>query len=752
MRSAVTVVTAVITVAAGVFAPGHLGELTRIVPFELVDAVLEEEGGREKRVRLLPSRVGVYFLLAACLFPGPSYPGVWGKLTAGLRSMGLARPSETALRAVCRRVGERPLQRLFEVLAGPLGRPRTPGIMFRGLRTVSFDGMKSVKVPDTAANRAWLGKAKAALGVTGYPALSVMTLVETGTRALLGAVSGPAAGGETGQARQLLHLLDATMLVLMDRGFDGGTFLAAVAATKAQFLVRLTSTRVTPVLKRLPDGSFLSLIGGARVRIILAEVTVTCHDGTVYGDSYRLATTLLDHREYPAEDLIGLYHERWQHEITYLALRHTLLKGRVLRSQDPAGIRQETWALLAVYQALRIAVTDAVQSVPGLDPDRASWTVALETARDLAVTAQNITDPDGSDLAGEIGRAVLAGLHGPRRPRVCARKVKSPLSRWNKHPAGKPRETKTITAVTSTVIPALPLPAEPGSASPAGQEGSASEPSREPAGTGTRPETDPAGAPETEEERPGRHQETAAGTGARQASRPGRRMPVRVLAISATLHALPGTQSRPGPARRPQAPPRARPQPRSQAKRRVTVNAGITGSDKGNTRSRTSSKNMEPGEPLDDEPDSLTAPRWPPRGVLERVRPAEGAARRIRRRLPPGAPGLPGRQLLGPLRHRRLPGRDRAGGRRAAAVGRVQRAGGMAVTLGAALHHGRVAGLGADHRGLHPQPRGRPAQAHGRFYRRRRRGWRTLHHGLHDNRLHRRQVRLVAGLTAGSGP
>ena len=30
------------------------------------------------------------------------------------------------------------------------------------------------------------------------------------------------------------------------------------------------------------------------------------------------------------------------------------------------------WALLAVYQALRTAITDAVQSVPGTDPDRAS--------------------------------------------------------------------------------------------------------------------------------------------------------------------------------------------------------------------------------------------------------------------------------------------------------------------------------------------------------------------------------------------
>ena len=98
MRSAVISVTTVITVAAGAFAPGHLGELTRIVPFELADAVLEEEGGLERRVRLLPSRVGLYFLLAMCLFPQPGYLAVWGKLTAGLRV--LARSSSAKVSAV----------------------------------------------------------------------------------------------------------------------------------------------------------------------------------------------------------------------------------------------------------------------------------------------------------------------------------------------------------------------------------------------------------------------------------------------------------------------------------------------------------------------------------------------------------------------------------------------------------------------------------------------------------------------------
>jgi hypothetical protein len=456
--AAVTTITKTITVAAGAFAPGHLGELTRIVPFELADAVLEEvPGARERRVRLLPSRAGLYFLLAMCLFPRAGYLGVWGKLTAPLDGLGLAVPSPKALRDLRRRIGIAPARRLFEILAGPLGQPRTPGIMFGGYRTVSFDGCKSVKVPGTAANRAWPGKANQA----GYPALLLMTLVETGTRALIGAVFGSQSSGEAAWARKLLPLPDATMLLLTDRGFDDGPFLAQVAARKAQFLVRLSATRKPRALRHLPDGSYLTVPGGVKVRVITARVTVTGHDGTSYGDACRLATTLLDHRRHPAGALASLCHERWEHEVTYLALRHTLLKGRVLRSGDPAGIEQETWALLAVHQALRTAVTDAVQSVPGPDPDRASWQAAVETARDLVTAAWNITDPGGGDLAGDIGRAVLASLHGPRRPRVCARAVKSPLSRWHARPDGKPRTTRQITSIVTDIDPGHYKPPKP---------------------------------------------------------------------------------------------------------------------------------------------------------------------------------------------------------------------------------------------------------------------------------------------------
>ena len=58
-------ITRAVTVAGGRFAPGHLGELTQQVPFEMVDEVLEQTC----RVGGLPARVVVYLLLAGCPWP-----------------------------------------------------------------------------------------------------------------------------------------------------------------------------------------------------------------------------------------------------------------------------------------------------------------------------------------------------------------------------------------------------------------------------------------------------------------------------------------------------------------------------------------------------------------------------------------------------------------------------------------------------------------------------------------------------------
>lgn len=454
--SAITVAVRAIRCAAGVFAPGHLGELTQYLPFELADDVLEETRKVQRRLRDLPSRVGVYFVLALGLFPEAGYLGVWGMLTAGLAAAGVTGmpgPSEKALRDLRRRVGAAPLRALFEVVAGPLARPAEPGACYRGLRTVAFDGCSSLQAPDLERNRGWLGRVRSRTAWAGYPTVMLMALAETGTRGLVGAVFGPHDADEKAYATRLLHLLTDRMLLLADRGFDGNEFLAAVAATRAQFLIRLRSDRRLPVLARLDDGSFLTRIGELTVRVIDADITVTCADGTVIRGRYRLGTTLLNPRRDPAGGLVHLYHERWEIESAFYALRCTLMNGRVLRSGDPAGLDQELWALLTLYQLLRMAMTTAAGTRPGTDPDRASFTTALNTARRQVILAAGII-PDGpADLAGAIGRAVLAGLLPPRRHRISVRKVKSPVSRYNSRPAddNRPLASQNITALAVTI-------------------------------------------------------------------------------------------------------------------------------------------------------------------------------------------------------------------------------------------------------------------------------------------------------------
>jgi Insertion element 4 transposase N-terminal/Transposase DDE domain len=459
-ESAIATVSHAVNAAAGVYAPGHLGELTQYLPFELVDDVLEQTRTVQRRLRDLPSRTGVYFVLALGMFPRLGYVRVWGKLTAGLAGLDLPLPSEKALRDLRRRLGPAPMKALFEIVAGPLGQPCTPGVCFAGLRTVAFDGLNSLKIPDTERNRAWIGKIRHRLGLAGYPALRVMVLAETGTRGLLGATAGSADDRyEANLARRLLHLLRPGMLVLLDRAFDSNAFLAGVHATGAMLLCRAKSARTPEVLRHLPDGSYLSRLDGLDVRIIEADVAMTGADGTRAGDRYRLITTLLDPARYPATALVRLYHERWEIESAFLALRCTQLDGQVLRSGDRPGIEQELWALLTLYQLLRMAMVTAVETRPGTNPDRASFTTALEAARDQLAAAAGIC-PDGpADLAGVIGRAVLATLLPARRPRYSARKVKCATSRYLSRDDGRPHTVTTITGISITI--ATPPPPGP---------------------------------------------------------------------------------------------------------------------------------------------------------------------------------------------------------------------------------------------------------------------------------------------------
>ena len=415
-----------VTVAGDRFAPGHLGELTRIVPFEMVDAVLEETDTVQQRIRDLPSRVVVYLLLAAALFAEGGYRQAWARLVAGLDGLPVATPSPAGLATARRRIGPAPLRALFDLLRGPAAGPAMKGVWWRGRLVTAIDGT-TLCCPDTPANMGLYCKGGGHHGGTGYPMVRLLALVACGTRTVIDAVFGSTSRGETGYAADLTSAMGAKMIVLGDRNFAAAELIGKIAARGADLLIRVKSGRRLPVHARRPDGSWISQIGSVEVRVIRAEITITTPAGTRV-EAYQLVTTVLD--DCPAGELIRLYHQRWEIETAYCELKQTILGGRVLRARTPAGLEQEIYALLVAYQALRIAIADAALTVPGVDPDRGNFTIALHAARDQLTKAAGVIAETTVDLVGAIGRQVLDNLLPDRRCRTTPRVVKRAISNY----------------------------------------------------------------------------------------------------------------------------------------------------------------------------------------------------------------------------------------------------------------------------------------------------------------------------------
>jgi hypothetical protein len=115
-----------------------IGVLTRTYPPALVDQVLAQTGRVERRQRLLPARLVVYYVLALALFAGVAYEEVLRCLVEALRGArwwpnprepwrAWRMPAKSALVQARARLGAEPLRVLFEQAARPLAPTRPRG-------------------------------------------------------------------------------------------------------------------------------------------------------------------------------------------------------------------------------------------------------------------------------------------------------------------------------------------------------------------------------------------------------------------------------------------------------------------------------------------------------------------------------------------------------------------------------------------------------------------------------------------------
>ncbi len=280
------------------------------------------------------------------------------------------------------------------------------------------------------------------------------------------------------------------MLLLADRGFFSFALWTASAAAGAHLLWRVSSALHLPVVRALPDGSFLSRVndprqaqlrakrncnrrrrgtgqqetgplpGSVTVRVIEFTIKVTLDDGTARTERYRMITTLLDWRAYPAPELAAGYARRWAIETSYREFKAYLRgPGRILRSRTPDLARQEIWAYLITCQVIR-AVTALAAAGQGTDPARLSFTAALHAIRR--------TGPDArADMGAALAAAaeeILAQPVPERQHRVCPRAVNEPVRpfpsrRGQQHPLPQHAQyTLTVTPPGQATTPATDQP------------------------------------------------------------------------------------------------------------------------------------------------------------------------------------------------------------------------------------------------------------------------------------------------------
>ncbi len=430
-----------------------LDMLNDVISQQEVLQVLEEQQAFEQRERRLNMVSTITTLLAMNLFAEQSMQEV---LETVMHSTQLLMPAEqeheavvagkTALAYRRKQLGGKPMQVLFGRIAQPLGSADTPGAFALGYRLMAIDSTLEA-VPDTVANARTFGRLTSGKGACAFPQVRGVYLQECGTHAIIDAGFWPCRPNEQQGARRLLRSVTADMLLLLDSGFHGYPFQQAVAATGAKILSRLPAEDQPEISGVLEDGTLLAWLRPSDrklrktappllVRII--EYTFTEPDWPGYGQTHRLLTTLLDPAQAPAEELISIYHERWEIEITIDEMdTHQRLMPRTLRSKTPLGIIQELYGCLLVHYAVRALMLHAASQEPGLDVDRLSFTHALCVLKRYLPDFQRAASADWPALhlrmARDLRRKRLPARQLRSNPRVIKRRTSKFASKQPEH-------------------------------------------------------------------------------------------------------------------------------------------------------------------------------------------------------------------------------------------------------------------------------------------------------------------------------
>ena len=403
-----------------------LGVLVSAVPRDVIDPAVAACGVAAKRSDgKLPPHVVAYLTMAMCLFPDDDYEEVATKVTGSLSRFGCwdaswTVPTASGITQARKRLGSRVMAEVFEGVAEPVATSDARGAWLRGWRLLAIDGFE-VDLPDSPGNAGEFGYAGSGKHRSAFPKARVVALAECGTHAFLAAEVGAYETGEKTLAQRLYPRLRGDELLTADRGFYSWAAWDTAAATGAALVWRAPTQLTLPVVAVLPDGTYLTVLIGPKVRgagrrrqilaaaeagqdihpdeahlVRVVEYDVPDRDGNGTGELIVLLSSITDPAKARADELAVAYHQRWEEETANDQLKtHLRGPGRVLRSRLPALVHQEIWAWLSVHYALSVLIARAAEAAD-LDPDRISYSRVLRITRRTATGTAGFS-PSGLD-------------------------------------------------------------------------------------------------------------------------------------------------------------------------------------------------------------------------------------------------------------------------------------------------------------------------------------------------------------------
>lgn len=357
-----------------------------------IEEALEVTGTATLRKRRLPSEQVVWLVLGMALnrnlpiaevvsWLDLALPANNGKLVVAPSSISQAR----------KRLGPEPMKWLFNKVSERWSHDSARNNEWRGLALYAIDGT-SMRIPDSDVNRETFGGTNGPRGPSGYPLIRLVTLMAVRSHLLARANFGAYATSEMALTQELLPHIPDQSLTIVDRGFLAGNLLLAIEreGTERHWMTRAKSSTTWRVLQS--HGRFDKL-----VELTISEETIRKNAGlpgtyTARAVSYRhpnsqerqwLLTSLVDPEEYPAKELVAMYHERWEIEMGYDEIKtHLLEREECIRSRLPQGVEQELWGILLTFNLIRREMENIAKEFE-LAPTRISFMMALRFIRDL---------------------------------------------------------------------------------------------------------------------------------------------------------------------------------------------------------------------------------------------------------------------------------------------------------------------------------------------------------------------------------